>query len=261
MLKRLGIQTAKTAPQTLLPIDIQNSACIPAFDPIHTQQALTSFFGALKRSRETNGATMQQIMKAQFGFWLEKHPSLIPNAGDGVFLRGGRADPGAIVAMYPGTLYRPGEAIFFNSLHNRYILKCNDGIYVDGKANGESWPLLSTTGQSSQCGSNYLFLSCSVGLSGSIYRSLNSRDNYPGITPTADTTWMTSQPKNPLAIGQIVNNGASQFPPNGRNLDLFFFFFIGPRSYVRHPLIFTVYFLSQKKFDTKSSTSQQRHVH
>ncbi|KAF9315750.1 SET domain-containing protein 9 [Podila horticola] len=187
MLKRLGIQTAKTAPQTLLPIDIQNSARIPAFDPIHTQQALTSFFGALKRSRETNGATMQQIMKAQFGFWLEKHPSLIPNAGDGVFLRGGRADPGAIVAMYPGTLYRPGEAIFFNSLHNRYILKCNDGIYVDGKANG---------------------------LSGSIYRSLNSRDNYPGITPTADTTWMTSQPKNPLAIGQIVNNGASQFPPN-----------------------------------------------
>ncbi|KAG0337014.1 SET domain-containing protein 9 [Podila horticola] len=193
MLKRLGIQTAKTAPQTLLPIDIQNSARIPAFDPIHTQQALTSFFGALKRSRETSGATMQQIMKAQFGFWLEKHPSLIPNAGDGVFLRGGRADPGAIVAMYPGTLYRPGEAIFFNSLHNRYILKCNDGIYVDGKANG---------------------------LSGSIYRSLNSRDNYPGITPTADTTWMTSQPKNPLAIGQIVNNGASQFPPNVRYQEL-----------------------------------------
>ncbi|KAG0031978.1 SET domain-containing protein 9 [Podila clonocystis] len=188
MLKRLGVQTVKPSPQTALPVGISNGTKAPEFDPIHAQQVLTRFFGALKRSQEScDGATLQQIMKTRFGFWLEKQPSLIPNAGNGVFLRGGRADPGAIVAMYPGTLYRPGEAIFFNSLHNHYILKCNDGVYVDGKSNG---------------------------LSGSIYRSLNSRDNYPGITPTADTTWMTYQPKNPLAIGQIVNNGTSQFPPN-----------------------------------------------
>lgn len=145
MLKRLGVQAIKTSPQTLLPVDIYNNVKIPEFDPIHAQQALTRFFSALKRSQESSdGATLQQIMKTQFGFWLEKHPSLIPNAGNGVFLRGGHADPGVIVAMYPGTLYRPGEAIFFSSLHNRYILKCNDGVYVDGKSNGESWLLFNS---------------------------------------------------------------------------------------------------------------------
>ncbi|KAF9112008.1 SET domain-containing protein 9 [Mortierella sp. AM989] len=163
-------------------------------------------------------------MHQQLGFYLEVAPSRIPNAGLGVFLRGNKSGivkPGSIVAMYPGTLYRPGEAIFFNSINNRYILKCNDGVYVDGKAKG---------------------------LSGSIFRSINGRDNYPGITPTADTTWMvdwtnkaqirkgkdtvtesevataaaagTCIIKNPLAVGQIVNNGTTLFPPNVRYQEL-----------------------------------------
>ncbi|KAF9079288.1 SET domain-containing protein 9, partial [Mortierella sp. AD031] len=182
-------------------------------------------------------------------------PSRIPNAGLGVFLRrrsnNNPLPAGTIVALYPGTLYRPGEAIFFTSLQNRYILKCEDGIFVDGKP---------------------------TGLSGFIYRSANGRDNFPGIVPTADTTWMvdwstqvaslstspslsssSSLPsasstskdennnstglsgveggreggqrqqegidtsgmlKNPLAVGQIVNNGTSQFPPNVRYQEL-----------------------------------------
>ncbi|KAG0288059.1 SET domain-containing protein 9, partial [Linnemannia gamsii] len=156
---------------------------------------------------------------------------------------------GTIVALYPGTLYRPGEAIFFNSLQNRYILKCEDGIFVDGKP---------------------------TGLSGSIFRSVNGRDNYPGCIPTADTTWLVNWTKvwsslssttsgstsstsaslplssassaasikttntsanandkdkvqgidtsailkNPLAVGQIVNNGTAHFPPNVRYQEL-----------------------------------------
>ncbi|KAG0057235.1 SET domain-containing protein 9 [Gryganskiella cystojenkinii] len=203
------------------------------------------------------------------GFALEVYTSKIPHSGLGVFLRIDRRcqgqsnqdmdrgktsastimvtttitttatptptascniPPGTIVGMYPGLLYRPGEAILFNSIQNRYILKCNDGIFVDAKAQG---------------------------LSGYFYRSVNARDNYPGITPTADTTWMfpwaksitsttgraegttavdaamsriTPPPristahvlKNPLAVGQLVNNGTSLFPSNVRYQELDF---------------------------------------
>ncbi|KAG0228591.1 SET domain-containing protein 9 [Actinomortierella wolfii] len=97
--------------------------------------------------------------------------------------------------MYPGTLYRPDQPAFFISLNNRYVLRCCDGILVDGK---------------------------STGLSRFVYQSADKRDNYPGAIPTADTTWMTSNPKNPLAIGQIVNNGTSKYPPNVRYQELDF---------------------------------------
>ncbi|KAI1296188.1 hypothetical protein EDD11_007507 [Mortierella claussenii] len=183
----------------------------------------------------------QKALCQQLGFHLEIGTSRIPHSGLGVFLGSSGRDfirstiaPGSVMAMYPGTLYRPGEAILFNSINNRYILKCNDGVYVDGKAKG---------------------------LSGSIYRSVNGRDNYPGITPTADATWMLdwnqqgsmvplrtesstvspSEPRslmtagayatslekistgmiqNPLAVGQIVNNGTSHFLPNVRYQEL-----------------------------------------
>ncbi|KAG0366482.1 SET domain-containing protein 9 [Gamsiella multidivaricata] len=176
------------------------------FDPVKARSQLVKLFRALKQAAPTLEPTNLVSLA------LSQN---IPNAGLGVFLRGSRiAQPGAIVAMYPGTLYRPGEAIFFNSIHNRYILKCNDGVYVDGKAKG---------------------------LSGSIFRSANGRDNYPGITPTANTTWMkdwnnirsensgavesclrisTGIIKNPLAVGQIVNNSTRSFPSNVRYQEL-----------------------------------------
>ncbi|KAF9986983.1 SET domain-containing protein 9 [Modicella reniformis] len=197
------------------------------FDPDWARSQLVTLFRALKHTCKEHGHTnhgrlgsiRRSILHQQLGFHLEIGPSRIQNAGLGVFLRGHRIiRPGSIVAMYPGTLYRPGEAIFFNSIQNRYILKCNDGVYVDGKAKG---------------------------LSGSIFRSANGRDNYPGITPTADTTWMMDWNfqhskkaavsgqevpgvtrigsvllKNPLAVGQIVNNGTKLFPPNVRYQEL-----------------------------------------
>ncbi|KAK3813391.1 MAG: hypothetical protein J3Q66DRAFT_348210 [Benniella sp.] len=199
------------------------------FDPVSARSQLVTLFSALKSSQIALVPTMdhsgsdestirRSILQHQLGFHLEIGPSRIQNAGLGVFLRGHRiARPGVIVAMYPGTLYRPGEAILFNSIRNWYILKCNDSVYVDGKAKG---------------------------LSGWLFRSANARDNYPGITATADTTWMTDWNvlyrraeesgrvkssligigtetlKNPLAIGQIVNNGTRSYPPNVRYQEL-----------------------------------------
>jgi hypothetical protein len=241
------------------------------FDPVQARAHLVSYFAALKHAATTSSpssttpslsATRSQLTKSHLGFHLSIRSSQILNSGLGVFLNlhqnpssttSSHPVPpstpptipaGTIVALYPGTLYRPGEAIFFNSLQNRYILKCEDGIFVDGKP---------------------------TGLSGSIYRSANGRDNFPGCVPTADTTWLVnwtkvwcslpttassstttslqSSPastfpttrttntipkakddeqgidtsttlKNPLAVGQIVNNGTAQFPPNVRYQEL-----------------------------------------
>ena len=240
----------------------------PPFDPVQARSHLVSYFTALKQAAaaasssttQSLPATRTQLAQSHLGFYLSIRPSQIPNSGLGVFLH--RHHPtstctstkpptipaGTIVALYPGTLYHPGEAIFFNSLQNRYILKCEDGIFIDGKP---------------------------TGLSGSIFRSANGRDNFPGCVPTADTTWMVNWTKlwsstfpsispsrsrsrspassdkttaisnnnnhnnnnnnngeevkeidtstllkNPLAVGQIVNNGTAQYPPNVRYQEL-----------------------------------------
>ncbi|KAF9561201.1 hypothetical protein EC968_005828 [Mortierella alpina] len=226
------------------------ATAVEPFEAIQARSRLVSYFRALKQAQATLvrhappcktvdehqlQSLRQSVSHKVLGFHLEVAPSLIPSAGLGLFLRhGGIPKSGTIVAMYPGTLYRPGEAIFFNSIQNRYILKCNDGVYVDGKAKG---------------------------LSGSIYRSIDKRDNYPGTVPTADTTWMVDWPsavaslglcqdavvvstsaktstdrqlqpppkginttilRNPLAVGQIVNNGTRAYPPNVRYQELDF---------------------------------------
>jgi hypothetical protein len=35
-----------------------------------------------------------------------------------------------------GTVYMPSEPMLFVSLRNRYILKCLDGVFIDGKTTG-----------------------------------------------------------------------------------------------------------------------------
>ncbi|KAG0001452.1 SET domain-containing protein 9 [Entomortierella chlamydospora] len=252
LLQRVKGVRQRDALSTTFPTDLK-----VAFDPIQARSQLVALFRALKQASPSSAsptnallsgvdsqgqglvyASRRFILYQQLGFNLKIAPSRIPNAGLGVFLCGNEknsfAKSGSIVAMYPGTLYRPGEAIFFNSINNRYILKCNDGVYVDGKVKG---------------------------LSGSVFRSANGRDNYPGITPTADATWMIDWTKkvekdieesaskevrgtaisstkgttitkagdgavgsyiikNPLAVGQIINNGTTQFPPNVRYQEL-----------------------------------------
>lgn len=57
----------------------------------------------------------------------------------------------------------PSEPILFVSIANQYILKCVDGIYVDGK---------------------------SKGLSKRVYKSIYKRENWPGAIQISDWTWM-----------------------------------------------------------------------
>ncbi|KAL1933076.1 hypothetical protein VTP01DRAFT_8754 [Rhizomucor pusillus] len=129
---------------------------------------------------------ISKSLEEKLGFSLRKGPSSIEHAGHGVFLNG-RCKPGQVVSFYPGTVYLPSEPILLVSIANSYILKCIDGIFIDGKA---------------------------TGLSARIYRSLYYRENWPGAIQTSDATWMSETPRNPLAIGQIVNNGTRAFSPN-----------------------------------------------
>lgn len=122
-----------------------------------------------------------------FGFQLERKSSRILRAGNGIFLKRGGIKPGQLVSLYPGTIYMPGDATLIQSFNNRYLLRCNDGQFCDAKP---------------------------FGLSASIYRSLDKEQNYPGVHPTCDATWLGAFPKNPLAVGHIINNGSRKYPPN-----------------------------------------------
>ncbi|KAK8375841.1 hypothetical protein O3P69_008529 [Scylla paramamosain] len=71
-------------------------------------------------------------------------------------------------------------------LANPFILRCADGVLVDG---------------------------CRRGLSGAIFRSCCGRDRM-GLEEAADLTWLTDWPINPLNVGQYINNQAPDRPSN-----------------------------------------------
>lgn len=83
--------------------------------------------------------------------------------GYGVYLNGKSQKKGQILCFYPGTIYLPFDPIFFTSIANQYIIKCVDGLYVDGK---------------------------SIGLSGKVYKSIYRRENWPGAIQISDWSWM-----------------------------------------------------------------------
>ncbi|CAO3620494.1 unnamed protein product [Mucor fragilis] len=130
-------------------------------------------------------SVLTRIDTCAIDFTVKRKTSRIPNAGVGAYLHGSTQKKGSIICFYPGTLYMPSEPILFVSIANQYILKCVDGIYVDGKPKG---------------------------LSKRVYKSLYRRENWPGAIQVSDWTWMTEDDgklSNPLAIGQYVNNGTS----------------------------------------------------
>jgi hypothetical protein len=124
----------------------------------------------------------EEILLNSLGYLPQCKPSSIPDGGMGVFLRivSTRAEKisddlvsksndyipqNTIVAIYPGTIYYPGDPIFFVSLWNHYIIRCNNGVFIDGKPNG---------------------------LSSFIFRSLYRRYFFPGAKyPPCDISWMT----------------------------------------------------------------------
>ncbi|CDS11686.1 hypothetical protein LRAMOSA03949 [Lichtheimia ramosa] len=77
-----------------------------------------------------------ETLERKLGFSVYKSASTITGAGQGVFLRG-QCHAGQVVCLYPGTVYMPFEPLLFVSIANSYILKCLDGIFVDGKNTGK----------------------------------------------------------------------------------------------------------------------------
>jgi len=128
----------------------------------------------------------RHAVESSSGFTIAKWKSSIPGAGNGVYVESGVVRKGSIAALYPGTVYHPSEPLFFQSLGNSFILRCVDGIYVDGNDRG---------------------------ISARLYRSAAGRDVI-GAYESCDATWLGSCQKNPLAIGQYVNNATPACPAN-----------------------------------------------
>jgi len=120
------------------------------------------------------------------GFQISRKPSSIPGAGTGVFVTAGKVSKGQVVAIYPGSVYRPMDFIFFQSIGNSFIFRCKDRFHIDGKDNG---------------------------ISKSIYKSCALREKL-GTYEMCDMTWLTESPLCIMNIGQYVNNQTQDFPAN-----------------------------------------------
>ncbi|XP_068726615.1 SET domain-containing protein 9-like [Montipora capricornis] len=130
--------------------------------------------------------TFPGAMYNALGFEIKRQESTIPGAGKGVIVTKGTVPIGTLVALYPGTIYWPNEPVLFQSIGNPFVFRCVDGIIIDGNDKG---------------------------LSRIIYRS-NARRDQIGPYSLCDTTWLGSEPQNPLAVGQYVNNRPKPLPAN-----------------------------------------------
>ncbi|XP_034412249.1 SET domain-containing protein 9 isoform X2 [Cyclopterus lumpus] len=88
--------------------------------------------------------------------------------------------------MYPGTVYQAYEPILLQSIKNPFIFRCIDGVLIDGNDKG---------------------------ISKMVFKSCSGRDRM-GPFVMSDTSWLTSSPQNPLAVGQYVNNCSDETPAN-----------------------------------------------
>ncbi|KAF4108475.1 SET domain-containing protein 9 [Onychostoma macrolepis] len=126
------------------------------------------------------------VMLNTLGFGVARRRSSLQFAGNGVFVTQGRAPKGTIVAMYPGTIYQADEPIFFQSIRNPFVFRCIDGVLIDGNDRA---------------------------ISKTVYRSCSGRDRL-GPFLLSDCSWLTSDPVNPLAVGQYVNNCSNEKAAN-----------------------------------------------
>lgn len=110
-------------------------------------------------------------------FSIVKKTSSIDDAGLGVFIEGS-SEQGKVICLYPGLVYRPGDAVLFQSINNAYLLRCFDGLYVDGK---------------------------STGLSRLLYISTYNKINAGETLKFGDVNWLTENTIQ-YNVGQIVNN-------------------------------------------------------
>ena len=135
---------------------------------------------AVRRGRE--------VMERRFGFICERRRSGISKGGTGVFVTEGCAPKERLMCLYPGMVYLPFHPLLLVSIRNRYLLRCYDGVFVDGK---------------------------STGLSRILYRSCANRDRVGGRL-RCDLSWLGGELVNPLSLGQRVNN---QSDTRGANVE------------------------------------------
>ncbi|XP_023564522.1 SET domain-containing protein 9 isoform X2 [Octodon degus] len=138
------------------------------------------------RHRQQNAFKPEEILYKTLGFSVARATSSLISAGRGVFVTKGLVPKGAVVSMYPGTIYQKYEPIFFQSIGNPFIFRCLDGTLIDGNDKG---------------------------ISKVVYRSCSGRDRL-GPLKMNDITWLTSETQNPLAIGQYVNNCSNERAAN-----------------------------------------------
>ena len=142
-------EAAEGAKNTLLSFIDKLSKTNPLLTPRDTQR-LTS--AQLRTIHSTNST----LFLKEYGFNTTIGNSLIKGGGRGVFVTTGTVRKGQLVALYPGTqttptrylvsyvirpigtVYFPGDPILIQSLCNSYILRCIDGIHIDGKNTGLS---------------------------------------------------------------------------------------------------------------------------
>ncbi|KAI8509921.1 SET domain-containing protein 9 [Branchiostoma belcheri] len=157
---------------------------------------LVEFFTALEggpanrsphnSSNRTDDAPYQPANKLQSYGDTQRKESSVVGAGRGVFVTKGTVPAKTVVSMYPGTMYYPFEPILLQSIANPFVFRCIDGVFIDGN-------------------------DCRI--SKMIYRSCAGRDRI-GPYLTCDRSWLTQYPKNPLAVGQYVNNQSAGHPAN-----------------------------------------------
>ena len=109
-----------------------------------------------------------------------------------MFVTEGRAPEGTLVAIYPGTVYLPFDPLLLVSIRNPYLLRCCDGMFIDGKSRG---------------------------LSGLLYRSCANRERVGGRL-RCDLSWMGDELVNPLSLGQRVNNQSEERAANVEYIEM-----------------------------------------
>merc|ERR1712071_430722 len=172
----------KKSPRT---VSSENDKIVP---DQQIQDQLLEFYTLLniESSARSNSRNPLQVMKNVFGFAVERKTNTIHNGGIGVYITKGRAKQGSLVALYPGTIYKLMEPLLLPSIGICFIFQCIDGIRIDGKDRGIS---------------RSIFKSC-------VYRDLC----WPHLP--ADLSWLSNDLKNPLNVGQYVNNQTPDFPCN-----------------------------------------------
>uniref|UniRef100_A0A7S4BM81 SET domain-containing protein n=2 Tax=Chrysotila carterae TaxID=13221 RepID=A0A7S4BM81_CHRCT len=102
---------------------------------------------ASELSREDILQQLCQLRDGEAKTWnLQRAPSTIPGAGDGVLLKGS-CDSHTVLAVYPGVTFQQDDLPVMHQLvlnGNSYVLARRDGVIIDGRPHGLSLQLFET---------------------------------------------------------------------------------------------------------------------